>query len=212
MLLLTYILCGRWTTSYAVSPNNAYVLLVTQSNGPFSPFIIPVYKQKEQGQKQSVPGPTAPKKTRMVFTDAQRRTLRAIFKETPRPSKEMQAAIAQQLGLEISTVANFFMNARRRSRDKWQDENGQNYHGSADQDNNSCSDTDWLSPTPPPIHQLLTHAPCEFWLDSLKNGARRIANRSAVLPCDSVQRPTRDKRRETHRHNVFKYDKLSIIF
>jgi len=110
--------------------------------GCFSSFIIPVYKQKEQGQRQSTPGPTAPKKTRMVFTDAQRRTLRAIFKENARPSKEMQSAIAQQLGLEISTVANFFMNARRRSRDKWQDENGQNYHGSAEQDTNSASDTD----------------------------------------------------------------------
>lgn len=34
----------------------------------------------------------------------------------------MQATIAQQLGLEVSTVANFFMNARRRSLDKWQED------------------------------------------------------------------------------------------
>ncbi|KAM7536093.1 hypothetical protein Aperf_G00000100409 [Anoplocephala perfoliata] len=61
------------------------------------------------------------KKPRLVFTDIQRRTLHAIFKETKRPSKEMQATIANQLGLEISTVANFFMNARRRSLEKWQD-------------------------------------------------------------------------------------------
>ncbi|KAL5967251.1 Hepatocyte nuclear factor 6 [Taenia solium] len=61
------------------------------------------------------------KKPRLVFTDIQRRTLHAIFKETKRPSKEMQATIAHQLGLEISTVANFFMNARRRSLEKWQD-------------------------------------------------------------------------------------------
>lgn len=66
----------------------------------------------------------APKKPRLVFTDIQRRTLHAIFKETKRPSKEMQATIAQQLGLEVSTVANFFMNARRRSLDKWRDEQG----------------------------------------------------------------------------------------
>lgn len=64
------------------------------------------------------------KKPRLVFTDIQRRTLHAIFKETKRPSKEMQMTIAQQLGLELSTVSNFFMNARRRSIDKWQDENG----------------------------------------------------------------------------------------
>ncbi|XP_071500319.1 one cut domain family member 2-like [Diadema antillarum] len=64
------------------------------------------------------------KKPRLVFTDLQRRTLHAIFKENKRPSKEMQMTIAQQLGLELSTVSNFFMNARRRSQDKWQDEMG----------------------------------------------------------------------------------------
>lgn len=42
-----------------------------------------------------------PKKPRLVFTDIQRRTLHAIFKETKRPSKEMQQTIAQQLGLEV---------------------------------------------------------------------------------------------------------------
>lgn len=60
------------------------------------------------------PRERTPKKPRLVFTDIQRRTLHAIFKETKRPSKEMQATIAKQLGLELSTVANFFMNARRR--------------------------------------------------------------------------------------------------
>ncbi|XP_028318758.1 one cut domain family member 2 [Gouania willdenowi] len=63
-----------------------------------------------------------PKKSRLVFTDLQRRTLLAIFKENKRPSKEMQLTISQQLGLELSTVSNFFMNARRRSLDKWTDE------------------------------------------------------------------------------------------
>ena len=43
-----------------------------------------------------------PKKPRLVFTDIQRRTLHAIFKETKRPSKEMQQTIAQQLGLEVN--------------------------------------------------------------------------------------------------------------
>nr|XP_020456797.1 one cut domain family member 2 [Monopterus albus] len=63
-----------------------------------------------------------PKKSRLVFTDLQRRTLLAIFKENKRPSKEMQLTISQQLGLELTTVSNFFMNARRRSLDKWTDE------------------------------------------------------------------------------------------
>ncbi|KAL6041247.1 hypothetical protein STEG23_022953 [Scotinomys teguina] len=62
------------------------------------------------------------KKSRLVFTDLQRRTLFAIFKENKRPSKEMQITISQQLGLELTTVSNFFMNARRRSLEKWQDD------------------------------------------------------------------------------------------
>lgn len=63
-----------------------------------------------------------PKKPRLVFTDIQRRTLMAIFNETRRPNREMQSTIADQLGLKLSTVANFFMNARRRSQDKYADE------------------------------------------------------------------------------------------
>jgi hypothetical protein len=61
------------------------------------------------------------KKARLVFTEFQRRTLQEIFKETKRPSKEMQTNIAQKLNLELTTVSNFFMNARRRSMDKWKD-------------------------------------------------------------------------------------------
>jgi hypothetical protein len=79
-------------------------------------------KRKEE-QQSIAKSPTAPKKPRLVFTDLQRRTLQAIFKETKRPSKEMQITISQQLGLELSTVGNFFMNARRRSQDKWLDDN-----------------------------------------------------------------------------------------
>lgn len=56
------------------------------------------------------------KRPRLVFSDVQKRTLQAIFKETQRPSREMQTTIADHLGLDLSTVSNFFMNARRRSR------------------------------------------------------------------------------------------------
>uniref|UniRef100_A0AC35TNE1 One cut domain family member n=1 Tax=Rhabditophanes sp. KR3021 TaxID=114890 RepID=A0AC35TNE1_9BILA len=56
------------------------------------------------------------KKPRLIFSDVQKRTLQAIFKETERPSKDMQQTIAEHLNLEISTVSNYFMNARRRSR------------------------------------------------------------------------------------------------
>ncbi|XP_016967387.1 homeobox protein onecut [Drosophila biarmipes] len=76
-------------------------------------------RRKEEPQIEQMP---QPKKPRLVFTDLQRRTLQAIFKETKRPSKEMQVTIARQLGLEPTTVGNFFMNARRRSMDKWRDD------------------------------------------------------------------------------------------
>ncbi|KAL2097111.1 hypothetical protein ACEWY4_006318 [Coilia grayii] len=75
-------------------------------------------KEQEQHKDRSM----VPKKQRLVFTDLQRRTLIAIFKENKRPSKEMQITISQQLGLELSTVSNFFMNARRRCADRWHDE------------------------------------------------------------------------------------------
>ncbi|XP_065099712.1 one cut domain family member 2 isoform X1 [Paramisgurnus dabryanus] len=75
-------------------------------------------KEQDPGKDRS----NTPKKSRLVFTDLQRRTLLAIFKENKRPSKEMQMTISQQLGLELNTVSNFFMNARRRSLDKWLDE------------------------------------------------------------------------------------------
>lgn len=81
---------------------------------------------KRKEQELPMQESRTPKKPRLVFTDIQRRTLHAIFKETKRPSKEMQATIAQQLGLEVTTVANFFMNARRRSLDKWRDDDGNN--------------------------------------------------------------------------------------
>ncbi|KFB52220.1 AGAP000061-PA-like protein [Anopheles sinensis] len=52
------------------------------------------------------------------------------LQETKRPSKEMQVTIARQLGLEPTTVGNFFMNARRRSMDKWKDESSKGRGGS----------------------------------------------------------------------------------
>ena len=53
-----------------------------------------------------------------------------VFQETKRPSKEMQVTIARQLGLEPTTVGNFFMNARRRSHDKWREgPDGGSYDG-----------------------------------------------------------------------------------
>uniref|UniRef100_A0A1I7U1I3 One cut domain family member n=1 Tax=Caenorhabditis tropicalis TaxID=1561998 RepID=A0A1I7U1I3_9PELO len=74
-------------------------------------------KRKEELSSTPTTHLIVPKKTRLVFTDIQRRTLQAIFKETKRPSREMQITISQQLNLDPTTVANFFMNARRRGHD-----------------------------------------------------------------------------------------------
>ncbi|KAG0433288.1 hypothetical protein HPB47_020063 [Ixodes persulcatus] len=103
-------------------------MLLFRKGTAISDVVTSACKRKEEspgGASAPVSGSAAknqPKKPRLVFTDLQRRTLQAIFKETKRPSKEMQITISQQLGLELSTVGNFFMNARRRSQDKWQDE------------------------------------------------------------------------------------------
>lgn len=83
---------------------------------------VPACKRKEQEQQKE--RALQPKKQRLVFTDLQRRTLIAIFKENKRPSKEMQVTISQQLGLELNTVSNFFMNARRRCMNRWAEEPG----------------------------------------------------------------------------------------
>jgi hypothetical protein len=52
----------------------------------------------------------------------------------------MQVTIARQLGLEPTTVGNFFMNARRRSHDKWRE--GPDGSGSFDGDDLDEDDSD----------------------------------------------------------------------
>ncbi|XP_051551495.1 hepatocyte nuclear factor 6-like [Myxocyprinus asiaticus] len=92
-------------------------------------------KEQEQHKERNM----APKKQRLVFTDLQRRTLIAIFKENKRPSKEMQLTISQQLGLEHSTVSNFFMNARRRCVDRWHEEHHHSHGASPGQAGTSAT-------------------------------------------------------------------------
>jgi hypothetical protein len=62
-----------------------------------------------------------------------------ILQETKRPSKEMQVSIARQLGLQPTTVGNFFMNARRRLHDKWQSNGTDNYNIQDCNDNSNDS-------------------------------------------------------------------------
>ncbi|XP_070830012.1 hepatocyte nuclear factor 6 [Chaetodon trifascialis] len=102
-------------------------------------------KEEDRGRERN----QVPKKQRLVFTDLQRRTLVAIFRENRRPSKEMQVTISQQLGLELSTVSNFFMNSRRRCSDRWDTEehshgvHGHGHvhtpHGNSNNNNNNAS-------------------------------------------------------------------------
>ncbi|KHN73042.1 Hepatocyte nuclear factor 6 [Toxocara canis] len=101
-------------------------------------------KRKEEQQVNGGVQPSTPKKPRLVFTDIQRRTLQAIFKETKRPSREMQLTISQQLQLDPTTVANFFMNARRRGHDRSRQEEEQSVLSS------TATDEQVLSPLPPP--------------------------------------------------------------
>lgn len=61
------------------------------------------------------------KKVRLVFTELQRTELYNAFKRNKRPTKEEHIQMSVDLGLELSTVQNFFMNARRRSLEKWSD-------------------------------------------------------------------------------------------
>ncbi|XP_067263379.1 one cut domain, family member, like [Chanodichthys erythropterus] len=87
-------------------------------------------KRKEQEQSK-LERNQGPKRTRLVFTDLQRRTLMAIFRENHRPTKDLQITISQQLGLELSTVSNFFMNARRRNLNRWTEEGRPSSTGSS---------------------------------------------------------------------------------
>jgi len=110
------------------------------------------------GQQASCPtmasaSTAAAKKPRMVFTEIQRRTLVAIFKEIKRPSKEIQATIAEQLGLKVSTVVNFFMNARRRSVDKYMDETPSSSSTSAGEPVNSAAVSSTAGPSDDSVRQ-----------------------------------------------------------
>lgn len=67
-----------------------------------------------QMDKSPPDSPPSEKKHRPHLTDLQRTTLRRIFNVCPRPSKYIVNMIAEQMGLTEATVANFFMNARRR--------------------------------------------------------------------------------------------------
>ncbi|EGT31930.1 hypothetical protein CAEBREN_00529 [Caenorhabditis brenneri] len=74
----------------------------------------PSPRNKRNKRQSSSPGDSAPKKPRLVFTETQKNALVKVFKETERPSSKMQKVIADHLHLDVSTVNNFFMNARRR--------------------------------------------------------------------------------------------------
>ncbi|KAL7073074.1 hypothetical protein ACQ4LE_007999 [Meloidogyne hapla] len=102
-------------------PLNIRLSILDMYKGPMPSGIIPpptpAQNSRHHHRRRSAGEDGQPlKRPRLVFTDIQKRTLQAIFKETQRPSREMQQTIAEHLRLDMSTVSNFFMNARRRSR------------------------------------------------------------------------------------------------
>ena len=77
----------------------------------------------------------------------------------------MQVTIARQLGLDPSTVSNFFMNARRRSVDKWKDDNN-HLGGSSNSMSSNLSnlgDYEEASPSPPPPPQQQQQQQDDFY-------------------------------------------------
>ncbi|PIC48024.1 hypothetical protein B9Z55_007159 [Caenorhabditis nigoni] len=60
----------------------------------------------------------AQKKPRTVFLPVQKSVLQTIFKENPRPSADVISHIAQALELDNGSVANFFQNTRKRTKDQ----------------------------------------------------------------------------------------------
>uniref|UniRef100_A0AC35U829 One cut domain family member n=1 Tax=Rhabditophanes sp. KR3021 TaxID=114890 RepID=A0AC35U829_9BILA len=86
-----------------------------KEDGPSHPVISTnslIFTSERENRASS--SSSGSKKGRIVFTSIQKRTLRAIFRETRHPTREIQASISKQLGLDMTTVNNFFMNARRR--------------------------------------------------------------------------------------------------
>lgn len=84
--------------------------------------------------------------------------IQAIFKETKRPSREMQLTISQQLQLDPTTVANFFMNARRRGHDRSRQEDEQQEQPQQETVISSGSNSEtMLNPVaaPPPVFEQL---------------------------------------------------------
>ncbi|MFH4983645.1 hypothetical protein AB6A40_010354 [Gnathostoma spinigerum] len=117
--------------------------------------VIAACKRKEEQQVSGGNQPQVPKKPRLVFTDIQRRTLQAIFKETKRPSREMQLTISQQLQLDPTTVANFFMNARRRGHDRIRQEEEQSSTNTSLTSSNASEENVVSAMPPPPIFEQL---------------------------------------------------------
>ncbi|CAD5215507.1 unnamed protein product [Bursaphelenchus xylophilus] len=93
------------------------------SPSALQPLLPPEQKRKILPSSQGLSNtpcssytPSPSKKQRFLFTERQKSTLNTIFNTYPRVSKDLQDKIAQKLGLDSNTVANFFMNARRRQK------------------------------------------------------------------------------------------------
>lgn len=70
--------------------------------------------QAQIKRKEKAANPTLRRRSACVFKPYQAETLRQIYIVQPHPSADLRQAIATQLSLDVSTITNFFANARRR--------------------------------------------------------------------------------------------------
>ena len=106
----------------------------------------------------------------------------------------MQVTIARQLNLDPSTVSNFFMNARRRSVDKWKDEN-ESFTANTDIfDDDEESDCDEDDQQPQQHHQqqqliAVQHQPTTMTLAQVKQA---VLVHAAPVAVQQLQPPQGD--------------------
>ncbi|CAD5227121.1 unnamed protein product [Bursaphelenchus xylophilus] len=150
--------------------------------------VVSACKRKDEHHQQQHHQHQPPqKKPRLVFTDVQRRTLQAIFKETKRPSREMQITISQHLGLDLTTVANFFMNARRRGHDRYDeaddsDDGFFDYKDAGDYNYSQCEGASFEGP----------HDPANVYESSTTSSQSEVVNKelyTSFNPEDPTNRP-----------------------
>lgn len=106
----------------------------------------------------------------------------------------MQLMISQQLGLDITTVANFFMNARRRGHDRESANNEQNVSSSASNGSRTAATTptsvtsgnesDYCTPSLSELHaqvqQVVQQVQAQQLAEQQQNGDKKMIHHQPV--------------------------------